>query len=341
MFERFTEKAIKVITLAQEEARRLGYNFFGTEHILLSLIGEGTGIAAKVLKSMGINLKDARVEVEKIIGRGSGFVVVEIPFTPRKACAGFVTRGSSTTRHKGIAVRVLEILGADPSNIRTQVNAPILVNSQQALVAEVMETATWQVGNTRRGKLDPVVGRQPQIKRVVQILARRTCRNNACLIGKPGVGKRAIAEGIAQRIASGDVPETIKGKMNVAGNCGWNEIRWRSRGKIEEVYGQSDDIILFIDEMHLLIGAGAVEGAIDAANILKPALERCELQYRKHIENDPALERRFQPVKVPEPTVEEAIQITTVLAKGKEVNKADNEAEEGRPTVTEADNEAE
>ncbi|KAG7633385.1 Clp N-terminal domain superfamily [Arabidopsis suecica] len=303
MFERFTEKAIKVITLAQEEARRLGYNFFGTEHILLSLIGEGTGIAAKVLKSMGINLKDARVEVEKIIGRGSGFVVVEIPFTPRKACAGFVTRGSSTTR--------LYVWSRET------------MKSQQALVEEVMETATWQVGNTRRGKLDPVVGRQPQIKRVVQILARRTCRNNACLIGKPGVGKRAIAEGIAQRIASGDVPETIKGKM----------------------------VITF--DMGLLVAgtkSGAVEGAIDAANILKPALERCELhcigattlnEYRKHIENDPALERRFQPVKVPESTVEEAIQITTVLAKGKEVNKADNEAEEGRPTVTEADNEAE
>ncbi|CAA0384572.1 unnamed protein product [Arabidopsis thaliana] len=201
---------------------------------------------------------------------------------------------------EGIAVRVLESLGADRNNIRTQ------------------------------GKLDPVVGRQTQIKRVVQILARRTCRNNACLIGKPGVGKRAIAEGVAQRIASGDVPETktvitLDMGLLVAGTKFGGEAEENLKNLMVKIR-QSDDIILFIDEMHMLIGLGAVEGAIDTANILKPALERCE---RQHIEKDPGLERRFQPVRVPQPTVEEAIQITTVLAKGNEVNKADNGAEEG------------
>ncbi|KAK9090012.1 hypothetical protein Sjap_023189 [Stephania japonica] len=283
MFERFTEKAIKVIMLAQEEARRLGHNFVGTEQILLGLIGEGTGIAAKVLKSMGINLKDARVEVEKIIGRGSGFVAVEIPFTPR-------------------AKRVLELS---------------LEEARQL------------------GKLDPVVGRQQQIERVTQILGRRT-KNNPCLIGEPGVGKTAIAEGLAQRIANGDVPETIEGKkvitldmgLLVAGTKYRGEFEERLKKLMEEIK-QSDEIILFIDEVHTLIGAGAAEGAIDAANILKPALARGELQcigattldeYRKHIEKDPALERRFQPVKVPEPSVDETIQILKGLRERYEIH---------------------
>ncbi|XP_021897179.1 chaperone protein ClpC1, chloroplastic-like [Carica papaya] len=241
MFERFTEKAIKVIMLAQEEARRLGHNFVGTEQILLGLIGEGTGIAAKVLKSMGINLKDARVEVEKIIGRGSGFVAVEIPFTPRaKRVLELSLEEARQLGHnyigsehlllgllregEGVAARVLENLGADPSNIRTQVirmvgeNNEVPANigggSSSNKMPTLEEYGTNLTKLAEEGKLDPVVGRQQQIERVVQILGRRT-KNNPCLIGEPGVGKTAIAEGLAQRIASGDVPETIEGKKVV------------------------------------------------------------------------------------------------------------------------------
>ncbi|KAG2565872.1 hypothetical protein PVAP13_7NG147400 [Panicum virgatum] len=352
MFERFTEKAIKVIMLAQEEARRLGHNFVGTEQILLGLIGEGTGIAAKVLKSMGINLKDARVEVEKIIGRGSGFVAVEIPFTPRaKRVLELSLEEARQLGHnyigsehlllgllregEGVAARVLESLGADPNNIRTQV-IRMVGESTEAVGAGVGGGASGQKMPTleeygtnltklaEEGKLDPVVGRQNQIERVTQILGRRT-KNNPCLIGEPGVGKTAIAEGLAQRIANGDVPETIEGKkvitldmgLLVAGTKYRGEFEERLKKLMEEIK-QNEDIILFIDEVHTLIGAGAAEGAIDAANILKPALARGELQcigattldeYRKHMEKDPALERRFQPVKVPEPTVDETIQI--------------------------------
>ncbi|KAL5214723.1 hypothetical protein ABZP36_003875 [Zizania latifolia] len=352
MFERFTEKAIKVIMLAQEEARRLGHNFVGTEQILLGLIGEGTGIAAKVLKSMGINLKDARVEVEKIIGRGSGFVAVEIPFTPRaKRVLELSLEEARQLGHnyigsehlllgllregEGVAARVLESLGADPNNIRTQV-IRMVGESAEAVGAGVGGGSSGQKMPTleeygtnltklaEEGKLDPVVGRQDQIERVTQILGRRT-KNNPCLIGEPGVGKTAIAEGLAQRISNGDVPETIEGKkvitldmgLLVAGTKYRGEFEERLKKLMEEIK-QNDDIILFIDEVHTLIGAGAAEGAIDAANILKPALARGELQcigattldeYRKHIEKDPALERRFQPVKVPEPTVDETIQI--------------------------------
>ncbi|XP_006290259.2 chaperone protein ClpC2, chloroplastic [Capsella rubella] len=363
MFERFTEKAIKVIMLAQEEARRLGHNFVGTEQILLGLIGEGTGIAAKVLKSMGINLKDSRVEVEKIIGRGSGFVAVEIPFTPRaKRVLELSLEEARQLGHnyigsehlllgllregEGVAARVLENLGADPSNIRTQVIRMVGENnevtasvgggsSSNSKMPTLEEYGTNLTKLAEEGKLDPVVGRQPQIERVVQILARRT-KNNPCLIGEPGVGKTAIAEGLAQRIASGDVPETIEGKtvitldmgLLVAGTKYRGEFEERLKKLMEEIR-QSDDIILFIDEVHTLIGAGAAEGAIDAANILKPALARGELQcigattldeYRKHIEKDPALERRFQPVKVPEPTVDEAIQILHGLRERYEIH---------------------
>ncbi|KAG7951332.1 hypothetical protein I3843_12G002000 [Carya illinoinensis] len=294
MFERFTEKAIKVIMLAQEEARRLGHNFVGTEQILLGLIGEGTGIAAKVLKSMGINLKDARVEVEKIIGRGSGFVAVEIPFTPR-------------------AKRVLELSLEEARQLGHN-----YIGSEHLLLGLLREGEGVQ-----------------QIERVTQILGRRT-KNNPCLIGEPGVGKTAIAEGLAQRIATGDVPETIEGKkvitldmgLLVAGTKYRGEFEERLKKLMEEIK-QSDEIILFIDEVHTLIGAGAAEGAIDAANILKPALARGELQcigattldeYRKHIEKDPALERRFQPVKVPEPTVDETILILKGLRERYEIH---------------------
>ncbi|XP_047325898.1 ATP-dependent Clp protease ATP-binding subunit ClpA homolog CD4B, chloroplastic-like [Impatiens glandulifera] len=365
MFERFTEKAIKVIMLAQEEARRLGHNFVGTEQILLGLIGEGTGIAAKVLKSMGINLKDARVEVEKIIGRGSGFVAVEIPFTPRaKRVLELSLEEARQLGHnyigsehlllgllregEGVAARVLENLGADTTNIRTQVIRMVGENSSDPAVAAgvgggssgtkmptLEEYGTNLTKLAEEGKLDPVVGRQDQIQRVVQILGRRT-KNNPCLIGEPGVGKTAIAEGLAQRIASGDVPETIEGKkvitldmgLLVAGTKYRGEFEERLKKLMEEIK-QSDEIILFIDEVHTLIGAGAAEGAIDAANILKPALARGELQcigattldeYRKHIEKDPALERRFQPVKVPEPTVDETIQILKGLRERYEIH---------------------
>ncbi|XP_019160510.1 PREDICTED: ATP-dependent Clp protease ATP-binding subunit ClpA homolog CD4A, chloroplastic-like isoform X2 [Ipomoea nil] len=356
MFERFTEKAIKVIMLAQEEARRLGHNHVGTEQILLGLIAEGTGIPAKVLKSTGINLKDARVEVEKITGRGSGFVAIEIPFTPRaKHVLELSLEESRQLEHlllgllregEGVAARVLENLGADPANIRTQVirmvgesaevvGASVGGGSSGQKMPTLEEYGTNLTKLAEEGKLDPVVGRQEQVERVTQILGRRT-KNNPCLIGEPGVGKTAIAEGLAQRIANGDVPETIAGKKVITLDMGLLVAGTKYRGEFEErlkklmdEIKQSDDIILFIDEVHTLIGAGAAEGAIDAANILKPALARGELQcigattldeYRKHIEKDPALERRFQPVKVPEPTVGEAIQILRGLRERYEIH---------------------
>jgi ATP-dependent Clp protease ATP-binding subunit ClpC len=350
MFERFTEKAIKVIMLAQEEARRLGHNFVGTEQILLGLIGEGTGVAAKVLKSMGVNLKDARVEVEKIIGRGSGFVAVEIPFTPRAKRvlelsleeARQLGHNYIGTEHlllgliregEGVAARVLENLGVDLAKVRTQV------------IRMLGETAEVASGGSGKGstktptldefgsnltqlaaesKLDPVVGRHNEIDRVIQILGRRT-KNNPVLIGEPGVGKTAIAEGLAQRITQGEIPDILEDKrvltldigLLVAGTKYRGEFEERLKKIMEEIRS-AGNVILVIDEVHTLIGAGAAEGAIDAANILKPALARGELQcigattldeYRKHIERDAALERRFQPVMVGEPSVIDTIEI--------------------------------
>lgn len=341
MFERFTEKAIKVIMLAQEEARRLGHNFVGTEQILLGLIGEGTGVAAKVLKSMGVNLKDARIEVEKIIGRGSGFVAVEIPFTPRAKRvlelsleeARQLGHNYIGTEHlllgliregEGVAARVLENLGVDLSKVRTQV---IRMLGETAEVAAgggsggrtktptLDEFGSNLTQMAAEGKLDPVVGRQKEIERVIQILGRRT-KNNPVLIGEPGVGKTAIAEGLAQRIANKDIPDILEEKRVVTLDIGLLVAGTKYRGEFEErlkkimdEIRQAGNIILVIDEVHTLIGAGAAEGAIDAANILKPALARGELQcigattldeYRKHIERDAALERRFQPVMVGE-----------------------------------------
>ncbi len=351
MFERFTEKAIKVIMLAQEEARRLGHNFVGTEQILLGLIGEGTGVAAKVLKSMGVNLKDARVEVEKIIGRGSGFVAVEIPFTPRAKRvlelsleeARQLGHNYIGTEHlllgliregEGVAARVLENLGVDLAKVRTQVirmlgeTAEVAAGSgggkgstKTPTLDEFGSNLTQQASD---GKLDPVVGRQNEIERVIQILGRRT-KNNPVLIGEPGVGKTAIAEGLAQRIQSGDIPDILEEKrvltldigLLVAGTKYRGEFEERLKKIMEEIRG-AGNVILVIDEVHTLIGAGAAEGAIDAANILKPALARGELQcigattldeYRKHIERDAALERRFQPVMVGEPSVVDTIEI--------------------------------
>ncbi len=349
MFERFTEKAIKVIMLAQEEARRLGHNFVGTEQILLGLIGEGTGVAAKVLKSMGVNLKDARIEVEKIIGRGSGFVAVEIPFTPRAKRvlelsleeARQLGHNYIGTEHlllgliregEGVAARVLENLGVDLSKVRTQVirmlgetaEVPAGGSQGRTKTPTLDEFGTNLTNLASEGKLDPVVGRQKEIERVIQILGRRT-KNNPVLIGEPGVGKTAIAEGLAQRIANNDIPDILEEKRVVTLDIGLLVAGTKYRGEFEErlkkimdEIRQAGNVILVIDEVHTLIGAGAAEGAIDAANILKPALARGELQcigattldeYRKHIERDAALERRFQPVMVGEPTVEETIEI--------------------------------
>ena len=302
---------------------------------------------------MGVTLKDARVEVEKIIGRGSGFVAVEIPFTPRAKRvlelsleeARQLGHNYIGTEHillgllregEGVASRVLETLGADPQKIRTQVIR--MVGESQEPVGSTVgggasgsnktptleEYGTNLTAQAEEGKLDPCVGRQKEIERVTQILGRRT-KNNPCLVGEPGVGKTAVTEGLAQRIAEGNVPETIEGKQIISLDMGLLVAGTKYRGEFEErlkklmeEIKQSDDIILMIDEVHTLIGAGAAEGAIDAANILKPALARGELQcigattideYRKHIEKDPALERRFQPVKVPEPSVDETYQI--------------------------------
>nr|YP_009397521.1 Clp protease ATP binding subunit [Dasyclonium flaccidum]ARW66707.1 Clp protease ATP binding subunit [Dasyclonium flaccidum] len=352
MFERFTEKAIKVIMLAQEEARRLGHNFVGTEQILLGLIGEGTGIAAQVLKSMNVNLKDARIEVEKIIGRGSGFVAVEIPFTPRAKRvlelsleeARQLGHNYIGTEHllmglvregEGVAARVLENLAVNVASIRAEViqmlgdNTEVSTNSSSNMQTRSKTPTLEEFGSNLtelavEGVLDPVVGRQKEIERVIQILGRRT-KNNPVLIGEPGVGKTAIAEGLAQRIANRDIPSILEDKLVITLDVGLLVAGTKYRGEFEERLKRimdeiksANNVILVIDEVHTLIGAGAAEGAIDAANLLKPALARGELQcigattleeYRKHIEKDAALERRFQPVLVGEPSVEETIEI--------------------------------
>ena len=356
MFERFTEKAIKVIMLAQEEARRLGHNFVGTEQVLLGLIGEGTGVAAKTLKSMGVTLKDARAEVEKIIGRGSGFVAVEIPFTPRAKRvlelswdeARQLGHNYIGTEHlllgliregEGVAARVLENLGVDLNKVRTNV-VKMLGESKPQAVSSSSSSSSSSSGKTKTPsldefgrdltlaaqelRLDPVVGREKEIERVIQILARRT-KNNPVLIGEPGVGKTAVAEGLATRIVNAEVPDILDGKKVIQLEMGLLVAGTKYRGEFEErlkkimdEIRQAGNIILVIDEMHTLIGAGAAEGAIDAANILKPALSRGEIQvigattldeYRKYVEKDSALERRFQPVIIDEPTEEESIEI--------------------------------
>jgi len=352
MFERFTEKAIKVIMLAQEEARRLGHNFVGTEQILLGLIGEGTGIAAKTLKAMGVNLKDARTEVEKIIGRGSGFVAVEIPFTPRAKRvlelswdeARQLGHNYIGTEHlllgliregEGVATRILENLGVDLNKVRsnvirmlgeTRTGTPTspTASGGRSKTPTVDEFGTNLTQAAQEQRLDPVVGREKEIERLIQILGRRT-KNNPVLIGEPGVGKTAIAEGLALRIVNNEVPEFLEDKrivqldmgLLVAGTKYRGEFEERLKKIMDEIRG-AGNVILIIDEMHTLIGAGAAEGAIDAANILKPVLSRGELQvigattldeYRKHVEKDAALERRFQPIYIEQPSVDEAIEI--------------------------------
>ncbi len=351
MFGRFTERAQKVLVLAQDEAKRFNHGFVGTEHILLGLVREGEGIAAKVLLSLGVELAIVRSEVEKLIGKGEPRTTGPgVNYTPRakKVIELAIEEGQNLghnyvgTEHlllglvregEGIAAQVLANLGVDLHRARKSVLS-LLGSGDEPLPAEpgkaVPATPTVdQFGRdltrlAREGKLDPVIGRETEIERVIQILSRRT-KNNPCLIGEPGVGKTAIAEGLAQRIIVGKVPETLKAKRVVtlelaavvAGTKYRGEFEERLRKLMEELRG-AGNVIVFIDELHTIIGAGAAEGAIDASNILKPALARGELQaigattldeYRKHIERDPALERRFQPIIVGEPTREESLEI--------------------------------
>ena len=349
-FDKFTERARKVLTLAQEEATRFNHNYIGTEHLLLGLVREGEGVAAKVLSNLGVELNRVRSAVEFIIGRGDRPTVGEIGLTPRakKVIELAVDEARRLGHHyigtehlllglvregEGIAAGVLESLGVNLEKVRTQT---IQVLSQSAAQptprcqARQSKTPTIdQLGldmtaQARAGKVDPVIGRATEIERVIQILSRRM-KNNPALIGEPGVGKTAIVEGLAQRIVNGEVPETLAGKRLltldigslVAGTKYRGEFEERLKKIIEEIK-TAGDCILFIDELHTIVGAGAAEGAVDAANILKPALSRGELQcigattldeYRKYIERDAALERRFQPVPVNESTVEETIRI--------------------------------
>jgi len=352
-FDKFTERARKVLQLAQEEAQRFNHNYIGTEHLLLGLVREGEGVAAKVLGNLGVELNKVRSAVEFIIGRGDRTVAGDIGLTPRakKVIELSVDEARRLNHHyigtehlllglvregEGIAAGVLESLGVSLDKVRSQV---IYVLNQSAAYSQEGQGAPHgkssktpvidQLGMdltaaARAGKLDPVIGRFKEIERVVQILSRRT-KNNPALIGEPGVGKTAIVEGLAQRIATGDVPETLMGKRLltldigslVAGTKYRGEFEERLKKIIEEVKN-SGNCVLFIDELHTLVGAGAAEGAVDAANILKPSLARGELQtigattldeFRKYIERDAALERRFQPVLVEEPSIEDTIEI--------------------------------
>jgi len=375
VFERFTDRARRVIVLAQEEARMLNHNYIGTEHILLGLIHEGEGVAAKALESMGISLEDVRKEVEELIGPGSQPPSGHIPFTPRaKKVLELSLREGLQMGHKyigteflllglvregeGVAARVLVKLGADLPRVRQTV-IQLLSGYEGQQGDETPEAGGLagagaapgsgafggrQMGGpgersnsltldkfgrnltqlAKDGKLDPVVGREKEIERIMQVLSRRT-KNNPVLIGEPGVGKTAVVEGLALDIVNGRVPETLRDKQLYSLDLGSLVAGSRYRGDFEErlkkvlkEINQRGDIILFIDEIHTIVGAGAAEGAIDAASLLKPKLARGELQtigattldeYRKHIEKDAALERRFQPVNVPEPSVEDTIQI--------------------------------
>ena len=357
MFERFTDRARRVVVLAQEEARLLNHNYIGTEHILLGLIHEGEGVAAKALESLGISLEAVRAQVEEIIGHGGQAPSGHIPFTPRaKKVLELSLREALQLGHnyigtehillgliregEGVAAQVLVKLGADLSRVRQQViqllsgyagakegapqggGAAGEAQPSGSLVLDQFGRNLTQLARDK--KLDPVIGREKEIERVMQVLSRRT-KNNPVLIGEPGVGKTAIVEGLATDIVGGDVPETLQGKQLYTLDLGALVAGSRYRGDFEERLKKvlkeirtRGDIILFIDELHTLVGAGAAEGAIDAASILKPMLARGELQtigattldeYRKHLEKDAALERRFQPIKVEEPTVAHTIEI--------------------------------
>ncbi len=355
MFERFTDRARRVVVLAQEEARLLNHNYIGTEHILLGLIHEGEGVAAKALESLGIALEGVRSQVEEIIGQGQQAPSGHIPFTPRaKKVLELSLREALQLGHnyigtehillgliregEGVAAQVLIKLGADLNRVRQQVLQ--LLSGYQGKETAAAEggrsegtpsssTVLDQFGRNltqaaRESKLDPVIGREKEIERVMQVLSRRT-KNNPVLIGEPGVGKTAVVEGLAQAIVRGDVPTTLKDKQLYTLDLGSLVAGSRYRGDFEErlkkvlkEISTRGDIILFIDEIHTLVGAGAAEGAIDAASILKPKLARGELQtigattldeYRKYVEKDAALERRFQPIQVGEPTVVHTIEI--------------------------------
>ncbi len=357
MFERFTDRARRVVVLAQEEARMLNHNYIGTEHILLGLIHEGEGVAAKALESLGISLEGVRQQVEEIIGQGQQAPSGHIPFTPRaKKVLELSLREALQLGHnyigtehillgliregEGVAAQVLVKLGADLNRVRQQViqllsgyqtgKEPTAAGSGAAGEAAPSTSLVLdQFGRNltqaaREGKLDPVIGRQKEIERVMQVLSRRT-KNNPVLIGEPGVGKTAVVEGLAQHIVKGEVPETLKDKQLYTLDLGALVAGSRYRGDFEERLKKvlkeirtRGDIILFIDEIHTLVGAGAAEGAIDAASILKPMLARGELQtigattldeYRKHLEKDAALERRFQPIQVGEPSLAHTIEI--------------------------------
>ncbi|MGO1511442.1 MAG: ATP-dependent Clp protease ATP-binding subunit [Actinomycetales bacterium] len=354
MFERFTDRARRVVVLAQEEARMLNHNYIGTEHILLGLIHEGEGVAAKALEALDISLEAVRAQVTEIIGEGQQAPQGHIPFTPRaKKVLELSLREALQLGHnyigtehillgliregEGVAAQVLTKLGADLNRVRQQVIQLLSGYQGKEAVAAGGPAEGQPSGSAvldqfgrnltqaaREGRLDPVIGRAEQIERVMQVLSRRT-KNNPVLIGEPGVGKTAVVEGLAQDIVRGDVPETLKDKQLYTLDLGSLVAGSRYRGDFEERLKKvlkeirtRGDIILFIDEIHTLVGAGAAEGAIDAASILKPMLARGELQtigattvdeYRKHIEKDAALERRFQPIQVPEPAVEHAIEI--------------------------------
>ncbi len=365
MFERFTDRARRVVVLAQEEARLLNHNYIGTEHILLGLIHEGEGVAAKALESLGISLEAVRSQVEEIIGQGGSSPSGHIPFTPRaKKVLELSLREALQLGHnyigtehillgliregEGVAAQVLVKLGADLSRVRQQV-IQLLSGYSGSTSGEGSEPGKETVGgsaergdgqqggsaildqfgrnltqNARDKELDPVIGRMREAERVMQVLSRRT-KNNPVLIGEPGVGKTAIVEGLAQKIVAGEVPETLRAKQLYTLDLGALVAGSRYRGDFEERLKKvlkeiktRGDIILFIDELHTLVGAGAAEGAIDAASILKPMLARGELQtigattleeYRKYLEKDAALERRFQPIRVEEPTLSHTIEI--------------------------------
>src|SRR5436190_716843 len=356
MFERFTDRARRVVVLAQEEARMLNHNYIGTEHILLGLIHEGEGVAAKALESLGISLEGVRQQVEEIIGQGQQAPSGHIPFTPRaKKVLELSLREALQLGHnyigtehillgliregEGVAAQVLVKLGADLNRVRQQV-IQLLSGYQGKEPAAAGTSATGEAAPStslvldqfgrnltqlaREGKTDPVIGREKEIERVMQVLSRRT-KNNPVLIGEPGVGKTAVVEGLAQCIVKGEVPETLKDKQLYTLDLGALVAGSRYRGDFEERLKKvlkeirtRGDIILFLDELHTLVGAGAAEGAIDAASILKPMLARGELQtigattldeYRKYLEKDAALERRFQPIQVAEPTISHTIEI--------------------------------
>jgi ATP-dependent Clp protease ATP-binding subunit ClpC len=355
LFERFTERARQVVVLAQDEARALKHNYIGTEHILLGLLREEEGLAARVLESLDITVEEVRAQVARIVGQGDEVTTGQIPFTPRaKKVLELALREALSLGHnyigtehillglvrenEGVAARILLDFDADAEKIRNEIirmlsgpgrrqqgAAAGAAGGERSKSSKLLDQFGRNLTKLATdGKLDPVVGRQTEIERVMQILSRRT-KNNPVLIGEPGVGKTAVVEGLAQRIATGNIPELLKGKQIytldlaalVAGSKYRGEFEERLKKVMKEI-GQRGDIILFIDELHNLVGAGAAEGAIDAASILKPALARGELQtigattldeYRKYLERDAALERRFQQIRVEEPSVDDTIQI--------------------------------